>query len=128
MVCKMKRIMPKPILSAVPCSVCAMACALGVTDRNALKPLKSPKLHADGYLSLNDMNSLVRANLKVTRRENYRRGERPILRDFCHGYSGRAIVCLEGHYVYVEGGNYHSFFWNGDCRIVSVWYLDNDAE
>lgn len=124
----MKRILPDDVFRKLPCSVVAVGCALKLTDKDAVNGLKSPKLHEDGYLSLNDMNTLIRANLSVVKRENYRRGERPILRDFCHGFGGRAVVCLEGHYIYVEGGNYYSFFLNGDCKVVAVWYLDKPAE
>ena len=121
----MKRITPKPILSAVPCSVCAMACALDTTDRNALLALKSNDLHEDGYLSLNGMNKLIRANLSVKKRMDYRRGERPALRDWAHEHLGdKAIVCVAGHFIYFDGRDYHSFFWNGGDPVIAVWVLD----
>lgn len=119
----MHGIIPRDIYKRQPCSIVALGCALDIADRNALDAIKSPKLHEDGYLSLNDMNTLIRANLSVIRRVNYKRGERPVLRDFCHEFSGKAILCLEGHYVYVEGGNYWSFFKNGSDKIVCAWFL-----
>lgn len=121
----MKRILPDNIFKGVPCSAVAVGCALKIHDKSAIDALISNDLHSDGYLSLNGMNKLVRAYMSVKRRVNYKRGERPCLRDFCHGYNGRAIVCLLGHFVYVEGGNYYSFFFNGDDPVVSVWYLDD---
>ena len=120
----MKRILPDDVYKKLPCSVVAVGSALKTVDRNVIKGLFSADLKSDGYLSLRGMNDLVRANLSVTRRDNFKRGQRPCLRDFCHGYSGRAVLCLLGHYVYIEKGDYYSFFFNGDDQVVSAWYLD----
>ena len=117
----MKRILPDEIYRGVPCSVVSMGCALKITDRNALNALFSKELHSDGYLSLKGMNALVRSKMSVLRRTDFKRGQRPCLRDFCHSFSGKAVVCLLGHFVYVEGGDYHSFFFNGDDPVVAVW-------
>jgi hypothetical protein len=84
-----------------------------------------PKLQSGGYLSLNGLNGLIRAHLAVTKRENYKRGERPALRDWAHAHLGqRAVVCVLGHYLYFDGRDYHSFLWNGGDPVVSVWYLE----
>ena len=117
----MKRITPDKIYRGKPCSVVAVGCALHNTSREVLKSLTSPLLRSDGYLSLDGMNRLVRANMAVTRRRNFRRGERPCLRDFCHGFDGKAVVCVAGHFVYVEDGDYYSFLWNGDDEVIAVW-------
>ena len=122
---KMKRIVPDRIYRGLPCSVVAVGCALGIGSSDALRALYSDSMHRDGYLSLNGMNALVRKNMKVIRRTNYRRGERPCLRDFCHGFDGKAIVCVSGHFVYVDNGNYHSFFRNGDDDVIAVWEIDS---
>lgn len=118
---KMKRIVPSDIYRGLPCSVVAVGCALKIASRDALRALTSPLLHGDGYLSLDGMNRLVRANMAVKRRRNFRRGERPCLRDFCHGFDGKAVVCVSGHFVYVENGNYYSFFKNGNDEVIAVW-------
>lgn len=118
---KMKRIVPGKIYRGLPCSVVALGCALKIGDSEALQRLYSPSIHADGYLSLDGMNRLVRANMGVIRRVNYRRGERPCLRDFCHRFDGKAVVCVAGHFVYVEDGNYYSFFKNGNDEVICVW-------
>lgn len=117
----MKRIIPDNIYKEKPCSVVAVGCALGIASESALSALKSPLLHKDGYLSLDGMNRLIRANLTVIRRTNFRRGARPCLRDFCHEFSGRAVVCVAGHFVFVKGGDYYSFFWNDDDEVIAVW-------
>ena len=120
----MKRILPAKIYEGIPCSAVAVGCALGCADKKATDALMSPELKDDGYLSLDGMNRLIRSNLGVTRRVNFRRGERPALRDWAHANLGtRAVVCVLGHYLYFDGRDYHSFLWNGGDEVVSVWEL-----
>ncbi len=121
----MKRITPNAVYELLPCSVVAVGCALGITTADRLNGLISDDLHEDGYLSLDGMNRLVRGNLTVKKRLNYRRGERPALRDWAHEHLGdKAIVCVAGHFLYFDGRDYHSFFWNGGDPVISVWILD----
>lgn len=118
----MKRVVPGSIYRGAPCSVVAVGCAAHITDPDALRGLYSDAMHADGYLSLDGMNRLVRANLAVTRRLNYRRGERLVLRDWAHEHRGtKAVICVAGHFIYFDGKDYHSFFWNGGDEVISVW-------
>lgn len=128
----LKRIVPDRIYAGMPCSVVAVGCAMKLTDIRDVKDLfgaaltgqYGPKLHEDGYLSLDGLNGLIRAYLSVKRRVSFKRGERPTLRDFTHGFGGRAVICLEGHYIYLEHGKYYSYFLNGDDKVVEVWYLE----
>ena len=121
----MKRITPNRDYEELPCSIVAVGCALNISAWEAVFTLKSPDLHNDGYLSLDAMNRLIRANMTVTKRENFKRGERPALRDFAHSHLGqRAVICVLGHYLYFDGRDYHSFLWNGGDPVVSVWYLE----
>jgi hypothetical protein len=70
------------------------------------------------------MESLLKANLSIQGKVYYKRDERMALRDFAHANEGRkAVICLLGHYVYFDGHNYHSFFWNGGDPVVQAWYL-----
>ena len=120
----MKRIIPSDIYKEIPCSVVALGCALGITSKNDLKGLFSDELKADGYLSLNGMNKLIRAHIDVKKRVNYKRGERPILVEFAHSHKGqKAVICVAGHFIYFDGRDYHSFFWNGGDSVISVWYV-----
>lgn len=120
----MKRITPPDMYRGLPCSVVSVGCALGIANTGALSGLYSPHLQDGGYLSLKGMNALIRANMAVKRQAYYKRGDRPILRDFAHEHIGeRAIICLLGHYIYFDGRDYHSFFYNGGDQVVSVWYL-----
>ena len=125
----MKRIEPSNIYHNKPCSIVALGCAMHTTDKekirdifdDARKGVYGSKLHDDGYLSLSGMNSLIRCNMKVIRRTDFKRGSRPSLRELCYGFSGKAIVCLLGHFVYVEDGDYYSFFANDNDQVVAMW-------
>ncbi len=120
----MKRITPPDIYRGLPCSAVAVGCAKGVARRSEAQRLCAADLKEDGYLSLKGMNALIRANLAVLKRVNYKRGERPVLRDWAHSHIGqRAIICLLGHFIYFDGRDYHSFFWNGGDEVVSAWIL-----
>lgn len=115
----MKRITPSRKLEGVPCSLVAVACALGVDE----PPTKArPKLKNGGYASLDEMNKYVRANLAVRKRVNFKRGNRPLLRELKPDTG--AVVCVRGHFLYHDGRDYHSFLWNGGDEVVSVWYLE----
>lgn len=120
----MKRIVPDDMYQGLPCSAVALGCALNASvDR--LNGLISNDLHQDGYLSLDGMNRLIRANMGVKKKVVYKRGERPVLRDWAHEHLGvRAIICVQGHFIYYDGRDYHSFFWNGGHLIVCVWELE----
>ena len=120
----MKRIIPSDIYRELPCSVVALGCAMGIDSPDALQGLKSADLHSDGYLSLKAMEALIRANMEVTDKLYFRRGLRVPLRDFAHANEGRkCIICLLGHYVYFDGHDYHSFFYNGGDMVVEAWYV-----
>lgn len=121
----MKRITPSEIYEGLPCSVVSVGCALNIAEKRDLDALFSSELHSDGYLSLKGMDALIRRKTQVKRRENFKRGERPALRDFAHSHLGqRAVVCVLGHFLYFDGRDYHSFLWNGGDPVVSVWYLN----
>ena len=121
----MKRITPDRVYEGLPCSMVAVGCALGLSDMGSISALRSPDLRSDGYLSLDGLNRLIRANLAVTHMEYFKRVDRPALRDWAHANIGhRAVVCVLGHYIYFDGRDYHSFLWNGGDPVVKVWYLD----
>lgn len=120
----MKRVIPDDIYRGLPCSVVSAGCALGIDDLSRLSALFSGDLHDDGYLSLDGMNRLVRANMGVLRCEYFKRGQRPELCDFARAHEGqRAIICLLGHFIFFDGQDYHSFFENEEDPVVKVWYL-----
>ena len=118
----MKRIQPNAIYDGIPCSVVSVGCAMKLIDRAAIVRLYSNQLHKDGYLSLRDMDGLLRANMSVKRRTNYKRGQRPALWQWAQDHVGtKAVICLLGHFIYFDGHDYHSFFHNESDEVVTVW-------
>ncbi len=115
----MRRINPSYNLRNLPCSICAVSSALGFIPEGTDE--YSKKLRDDGYATLNDANRYIRDNLDVVKRTDYKRGQRPKLRDL-HA-DGRAIVCVYGHFIYVNHEDYWSFFENEDDDVVTVWRL-----
>lgn len=113
----MIRELPNEYLRNEPCLVTALYCATGALD----SPHGYPDLKAGGYATLQSANKWIRENLKVKRRIDYKRGERPKLKDL--HLDGRAIVCVLGHYIFLDHELYLSFFDNDEDEVVSVWEL-----
>ena len=111
----MKRKTPSDNLRGLPCSIVAVRCALGGKAKG------TPILKDGGYATLASMNKFVRENLPVVRQIKFKRGERPKLKDL--HLDGRAIVCVLGHFLYLDHEDYWSFFKNSGDDVVSVWVL-----
>ena len=121
----MRQIIPSLAYDDLPCSIVAVGCALGYTDSASVMALNAVGLHKDGYLSLQNMERLIKANFEVDCKVYFKRGSRPTLEEFAERRMGlRAIVCLEGHFVYFDGENYYSFFENSKDRVVQAWYVE----
>ena len=116
-----KRITPKEIYNGLPCSLVSVGCAVGEKDGKLIE--KSKGLKEDGYLTLDNMNRYIRSMLPIQKKEYFKRGERPLLKDFLEGNTRKAVVCLLGHYIYVEGEQYWSFFKNEMDPVVCVWWI-----
>ncbi len=110
-------VLPPFSLSDTPCFFVALSCAFG-------RSVYGDPSHEDGYVTLKDANVLIRKYFKVKRTITYKKSERPKLKDITKGNSEKAIVCVLGHYVYMEGRIYRSFFNNDDDEVVKIWYLD----
>ena len=115
----MKKNIPPSYLNGYPCSVVAVACALGRMPDGV--PGYLQKLKADGYAPLNTANRFIRDNLPIRKRIDYRRGQRPKLRDL--HLDGKAIVCVYGHLIYLDHESYWSFFDNEKDDVVAVWII-----
>lgn len=111
----MKRIDPRKELHGFPCLMVALSCAKGylITDINDLKD--------DGYATLKVANKHIRQYLKIKKRYDYKRGQRPLLKDL--HLDGKALVCVYGHLIYLEGETYWSFFENEEDEVVAVWVI-----
>lgn len=111
----MKRITPRSELSGYPCFIVGISCAKGMIV------LGIDGIRDDGYTTLQVANKHIRKLFTIKKRYNYKRGERPLLKDL--HIDGKALVCVYGHFVYVEGETYYSFFDNENDEVVSMWVL-----
>ena len=109
---------PAGRLNDMPCLAVAVDLAKGVIQ----SPHGWPELRKNGYASLNAANAWIRENFPVKRRRDYRRGKRPKLKDL--HLDGIAIVCVFGHYVFLDHEVYWSFFDSEEDEVVVVWELD----
>jgi hypothetical protein len=116
------RHLPPKHFQSLPCSIVAITSAK--KDLNIYTETIFPKeLREDGYLDLNVMNKLVRANLPVKKKQYFKKTERISLEDFLGINEEKCIVCVYGHYIYVNKANYESFFENEKDKIVCIWFL-----
>ena len=115
----MKRREPDAGLKDLPCILTAVRSAGG---NNPM----IPNIAEDGYCSLRDANKYIRDTFKVRKRTDFRRGERPTLKELIKNQkiTGPAIICVLGHFLFADGDTYYSFFKNGNDDVVAVWELD----
>lgn len=125
----LNKITPNEIYEGLPCSVVAVGTALGITDKKELNIIMSDANYRnDGYMTLNDMNRFIRSKLRIQKREYFKKNERNVLFGFLHGdtFEGnqrKAIICVLGHYIYVDKLDYYSFFNNEYDKVVCVWWI-----
>lgn len=112
-----KRRDPAPKFYDAPCSMVAVGTATG-----SFPPVPED-LAQDGYLSLAGMNRYCRSQLPVAKAVDFKRGERPSLKEFLEGNTQRAVICVLGHFIYADGKTYWSFLRNAKDPVVKVWYL-----
>lgn len=120
----MKRIAPDNRLVNYPCCIVAVSTVLGfdnASNRAAQSRTWFPQMDASGYVTLSEANRFIRANLNVRKRMDFKRGSRPLLKDL--NLNGKAIVCVLGHYLYLNHETYYSFFDNENDEVVAVWEL-----
>lgn len=117
------RITPNNKFRGYPCSYVGTGCAYeNVTGMTFISSLPEG-LGKDGFLSLDNMNRFIRKYLRIRKKTYFKRAERVSLKEFLTRFTGRACVCVLGHFVYVSGGDYWSFFDNDDDAVVCVWYI-----
>lgn len=117
----MKRVSPSGYLTNSPCLVVALRTALSPS-----RPVGQPVLKNGAYATLASANKWIRENVVVKKRTNYKRGERPKLKDL--HLDGLAIVCVLGHYIFLDHETYYSFFENEEDDVVTVWELEEEDE
>lgn len=117
------RITPNNKYNGLPCSYVGIGCAYEDIYK---KPFEEPmlgNLKDDGWSTLENTNKYVRSLLPVKKKVYYKRSERFTLREFLETNNAKCLVCVYGHFVYVNGEGYWSFFENEDDKIVCIWYL-----
>ena len=121
------RIIPEEKYEEVPCSQVAIGCAYeNVFDKNLSHTIEVRLKNTEGYATLEEANKSIRANLPIAKRIYYRRAERISLSDFFKNNKEKCIVCVLGHYIFVDGKDYYSYCDNEDDVVVCVWYIDTD--
>ena len=117
------RIEPSIKYQGMPCSYVGTGCAYEDITGKEFSAAFPDTLRDDGYLTLDGKNKFLRQFLKVRRKVYYKRSERIPLRDFLVMNTKKCCVCVYGHFVYVNGKDYWSFFGNENDPVVCVWYL-----
>lgn len=110
----MIRMDPAKELVQEPALVSAVTMALGEKPKNA------PELN-NGWASLEAADAWISQNLMVRSVVDYRKPFRPKVQDF--SMTGRAIACVVGSFVYVEGNQYWSFEDLAMRSIIRVWII-----
>lgn len=117
------RITPNRKYNGLPCSYVGTGCAFEDITGQRFKEKLPEGLREDGWATMKQLNAYVREHLPVKKKVYYTRAERFKLRDFLANNTGRAGVCVLGHFIYVNGQNYWSFFNNLNDDVVCVWYI-----
>ena len=117
------RIEPDNKYCGYPCSMVGTGTAYEYITGNNFN-FESPEgIYDDGYLPLENENRYIRKYLKVKKRQYFKRNERFPLSKFLQDYKGAACVCVYGHFLFADNGDYYSFFNNDDDPVVCIWFL-----
>lgn len=120
------RITPNIKYNNMPCSFVGTGSAYEDVYKTPFTAPLPMGLQTNGYLSLEDENKYIRKYLPVAKKVYYKRGERPLLKDFLKDNDKRCCICVYGHFIYVNGKDYWSFFNNENDDIVCIWYIKDD--
>ena len=114
---------PNSKYNSLPCSVVGTGTAYEHLTGKEFTIALPEGIKPDGYLPLADEDKYIRQFLNVKKMKYFQRKVRIPLAVFLHDYKGAATVCVLGHFVFVENGDYWSFFDNDNDMVVCVWYL-----
>lgn len=70
-----------------------------------------------------EIGSFAREYLPIAKRIDFKKNERPLLKEFLQTNETRCCICVLGHYLYADAQTYWSFFDNDDDKVIAVWYL-----
>lgn len=117
------RIEPDAKYHGLPCSYVGTGCAYEDIRHECFNPDLPDGLKDDGYLTLENANRFIRQFLDVKKKQYYKRSERFTLREFLEYNNERCCVCVYGHFIYVNGRDYWSFFENENDMVVCIWFV-----
>lgn len=89
-----------------PCSYVGTSCAFEDYFNKPFTAGLPEGLRANGFLSLVSENQYIRKWLPVRNKFYFKRGTRPLFRDFLRENIFCCCVCVYGHFVYVKGHDY----------------------
>ncbi len=121
------RIEPNAKYQGLPCSFVGVGCAYEDIKHMCFCTAMPEGIKEDGYLTLDSANRFIRQFLSVKKKVYYKRDIRIPLKEFLNQNTEKCCICVLGHFIYVSGSDYWSFFDNEDDPVVCVWYLKEET-
>ena len=118
------QITPSERFNGTPCSMVALYYAYKNIYNQRIAVEEIIRTRPDGYLALSKMNNYINMFFKVKKAQQYGKDKRFSLNEFLKTNDKKCVVCLLGHYIYVDGKNYFSFFDNEKDKVVKIWYVE----
>ena len=122
------QIIPNERFNSMPCSMVAMYYAYKDIYKQYIKIDEIVRTRQDGYLALSKMNTYANLLFKVKKAQQYGSTKRFTLKEFLKSNDKKCVVSLLGHYIYVDGKDYYSFFNNENDKVVKIWYVEALSE
>lgn len=119
-------------LEMFSCSTLCLSMAIKRVIAEKGKEIPTPTLedikngisfYVEGYRKLSDMNKTVKWYFPNAKYHYFKKNERVNL-DKIGNNLNKAIICVKGHYIYVEEDKYYSFFDNLEDEVVAIWVLE----
>lgn len=118
------QITPSERFNNTPCSMVALYYAYKNIYNQRIAVEEIIRTRPGGYLALSKMNNYINMFFKVKKAQQYGKDKRFSLNEFLKTNDKKCVVCLLGHYIYVDGKNYFSFFNNEKDKVVKIWYVE----
>ena len=118
------QIIPNERFNSMPCSMVSLYYAYKDLYKQYIKIDEIVRTRQDGYLALSKMNTYANLLFKVKKAQQYGSTKRFTLKEFLKSNDKKCVVCVLGHYIYVDGKDYYSFFNNENDKVVKIWYVE----
>lgn len=116
------RIEPDNKYRKTPCSYIGIGCAYENIYGRDFDVLKSEDLSS--YPFVKDIDKYIRQYFKVDDMHYLKGSERITFKQFLATNTKECLVYVYGHFMYVNGKDYWSFYNVDHCEVVCIWYLD----